>query len=123
DYMQVIPKEADRTVTVDRPRLLDTLKRMSILSSDRSTNADKFEMQKDMLRVTSQNPDLGDAKEEIHVAYGGTPLQIGLNACYLMDVLSVMEAPQMNVELCDELSPGVLKPIGEVGASTRYTAV
>src|SRR5712671_6664532 len=123
DYMQVIPKEADRTVTVDRPRLLDTLKRMSILSSDRSTNAVKFELQKDMLRVTSQNPDLGDAKEEIPVAYGGTPLQIGFNARYLMDVLSVMEAPQMNVELCDELSPGVLKPIGEAGAATRYTAV
>src|SRR5438270_11116761 len=122
DYMQVIPKEADRTVTVDRPRLLDTLKRMSILSSDRSTNAVKFELQKDMLRVTSQNPDLGDAKEEIPVAYGGTPLQIGFNARYLMDVLSVVEAPQMNVELCDELSPGVLKPIGEAGAATRYTA-
>jgi len=123
DYMQVIPKEADRTVTVDRPRLLDTLKRMSILSSDRSTNAVKLELQKDMLRVTSQNPDLGDAKEEIPVAYGGTPLQIGFNARYLMDVLSVVEAPQMNVELCDELSPGVLKPIGEAGAATRYTAV
>ena len=124
DYMQVIPKEADRTVTVDRPRLLDTLKRMSILSSDRSTNAVKFELQKDMLRVTSQNPDLGDAKEEIPVSYGGTPLQIGFNARYLMDVLSVVEAPQMNVELCDELSPGVLKPIGEAGApATRYTAV
>src|SRR2546425_64795 len=123
DYMQVIPKEADRTVPVDRPRLLDTLKRMSILSGDRSTNAVKLELQKDMLRVTSQNPDLGDAKEEIPVAYGGTPLQIGFNARYLMDVLSVVEAPQMNVELCDELSPGVLKPIGEAGASTRYTAV
>jgi DNA polymerase-3 subunit beta len=123
DYMQVIPKEADRTVTVDRPRLLDTLKRMSILSSDRATNAVKFELQKDMLRVTSQNPDLGDAKEEIPVSYGGTPLQIGFNARYLMDVLSVIEAPQMNVELCDELSPGVLKPIGEAGAGTRYTAV
>src|SRR3979409_1885461 len=103
DYMQVIPKEADRTVTVDRPRLLDTLKRMSILSSDRSTNAVKFELQKDMLRVTSQNPDLGDAKEEIPVAYAGTPLQIGFNARYLMDVLSVVESPQMNGELCDEL--------------------
>jgi DNA polymerase-3 subunit beta len=123
DYMQVIPKEADRTVTVDRPRLLDTLKRMSILSSDRSTNAVKFELQKDLLRVTSQNPDLGDAKEEIPVAYAGTPLQIGFNARYLMDVLSVIEAPQMNVELCDELSPGVLKPVGEPGAATRYTAV
>src|SRR5205823_9007507 len=102
DYMQVIPKEADRTVTVDRPRLLDTLQRMSILSSDRSTNAVKFELQKDLLRVTSQNPDLGDAKEEIPVTYGGTPLQIGFNARYLMDVLSVVDAQQMNVELCDE---------------------
>jgi DNA polymerase-3 subunit beta len=61
DYMQVIPKEADRTVTVDRPRLLDTLRRMSILSSDRTTNAVKFELGKDTLKVTSQNPDLGDA--------------------------------------------------------------
>ena len=80
-------------------------------------------MQKDLLRVTSQNPDLGDAKEEIPVSYGGSPLQIGFNARYLMDVLSVVEAPQVNVELCDELSPGVLKPIGEEGAVTRYTAV
>ena len=124
DYMQVIPKEADRTVTVDRPRLLDTLRRMSILSSDRTTNAVKFELGKDTLKVTSQNPDLGDAKEEIPVIYAGTPLQIGFNARYLMDVLTAVDAPQMDVELCDELSPGVLKPTGQAaGVATRYTAV
>src|SRR5256885_14727179 len=87
DYMQVIPKEADRTVTVDRPRLLDTLKRMSILSSDRSTNAVKFELQKDMLRVTSQNPDLGDAKEEITVASGGTARPLGFKTRHLVGAL------------------------------------
>ncbi len=123
DYMQVIPKEADRTVTVDRPRLLDTLKRMSLLSSDRSTNAVRFELQEGSLKVTSQNPDLGDAKEEIPVAYKGLPLQIGFNARYLMDVLQVVDAEQMKVELCDELSPGVLKPAGDPGAGARYTAV
>ena len=123
DYMQVIPKEADRTVTVDRPRLLETLKRMSLLSSDRSTNAVKFELLTDILRVSSQNPDLGDAKEEIPVTYGGQPMQIGFNARYLMDVLSVVDSAQMNVELCDELSPGVLKPTGDAGVGTRYTAV
>jgi DNA polymerase-3 subunit beta len=123
DYMQVIPKEADRTITVDRPRLLDTLKRMSLLSSDRSTNAVRFELQEGSLRVTSQNPDLGDAREEIPVSYKGTPLQIGFNARYLMDVLQVVDTPQMNVELCDELSPGVLKPTGDPGAGARYTAV
>ena len=123
DYMQVIPKEADRTVTVDRPRLLDTLKRMSLLSSDRSTNAVRFELQEGTLRVTSQNPDLGDAREEIPVTYKGTPLNIGFNARYLMDVLQVVDTAQMNVELCDELSPGVLKPFGDPGAGARYTAV
>jgi DNA polymerase III subunit beta len=123
DYMQVIPKEADRTVTVDRPRFLETLRRMSLLSSDRSTNAVKLELSEGALRVTSQNPDLGDAKEEIPVTYSGTPLSIGFNARYLMDVLQVMEAPPIAVELCDELSPGVLKPAGGEAGSSRYTAV
>src|SRR5438128_2182747 len=123
DYQQVIPKEADRTITVDRPRLLDTLKRMSLLSSDRSTNAVRLELQEGSLKVTSQNPDLGDAKEEIPVSYKGQPLQIGFNARYLMDVLQVVDTAQMNVELCDELSPGVLKPAGDPGLGVRYTAV
>ena len=121
DYQQVIPKEADRTMTVDRPRLLETLKRMSLLSSDRSTNAVRFELSEDSLRVTSQNPDLGDAREDIPVTYKGQPLQIGFNARYLMDVLQVVETEKMNVELCDELSPGVLKPTDQGAA--RYTAV
>jgi DNA polymerase III subunit beta len=123
DYAQVIPKEAERTVTVDRPRLLDTLKRMSLLSSDRSTNAVKLELSTDSLKITSQNPDLGDAKEEIQVSYGGQNLQIGFNARYLMDVLQVTDAAQVNLELCDELSPGVLKPAGDVAGGARYTAV
>jgi DNA polymerase-3 subunit beta len=123
DYQQVIPKEADRIITVDRPRLLDTLKRMSLISSDRSTNAVRFELSENSLRVTSQNPDLGDAREELAVSYKGLPLQIGFNARYLMDVLQVVDAAQMSVELCDELSPGVLKPAGDPGTGARYTAV
>jgi len=123
DYMQVIPKEAERTLQIDRPRLLETLKRMSLLSSDRSTNAVKFELNKDALRVSSQNPDLGDAREDIPVTYGGTPMQIGFNARYLMDVLQVVDTPQVRLELCDELSPGVLKPSAEGAPEARYTAV
>src|SRR5438132_1563237 len=122
DYQQVIPKESERTVTVDRPRLLDTLKRMSLLSSDRSTNAVKLELTEGSLKVTSQNPDLGDAREDIPIEYTGQPMQIGFNARYLMDVLQVVDAGQINVELSDELSPGVLRPTAELGGA-RYTAV
>jgi DNA polymerase-3 subunit beta len=110
-------------VQVDRPRFLETLRRMSLMSSDRSTNAVKLELSEGSLRVTSQNPDLGDAREDIPVAYTGAPMQIGFNARYLMDVLQVMDTPQTAVELCDELSPGVLKPVGGEPSTARYTAV
>jgi DNA polymerase-3 subunit beta len=123
DYMQVIPKEADRTVQIDRPRFLETLRRMSLMSSDRSTNAVKIELSEGSLRVSSQNPDLGDAREDIPVAYTGAPMQIGFNARYLMDVLQVMDTQQTAVELCDELSPGVLKPVSSEPSTARYTAV
>ena len=88
-----------------------------------STNAVKIELQTDLLRVSSQNPDLGEAKEEIVVAYQGTPLQIGFNARYLMDILQVIDTPQVRLELCDELSPGVLKPATDGTPESRYTAV
>lgn len=123
DYMQVIPKEADRTLQIDRPHMLETLKRMSLLSSDRATNAVKLELSKDLLRVSSQNPDLGEAKEEIAVTYDGAAMQIGFNARYLMDVLQVTDTPQVRLELCDELSPGVLKPATDGTPDARYTAV
>ncbi len=123
DYMQVIPKEAERTVQVDRARLLETLKRMSLMSSDRTTNAVKIELTTDQLRISSQNPDLGEAREDIAVTYPGQPLSIGFNARYLMDILQVVETPIVRLELCDELSPGVLKPHTEGTADSRYTAV
>lgn len=123
DYMQVIPKEADRTLLIDRSRLIETLRRVSLLSSDRATSAVKFELSAGNLKVTSQNPDLGDAKEDLPVAYEGASMTIGFNARYLMDVLQVLETPQVALELCDELSPGVLKPAGGDEATARYTAV
>jgi DNA polymerase-3 subunit beta len=50
-------------------------------------------------------------------------MQIGFNARYLMDVLQVMDTQQTAVELCDELSPGVLKPVSSEPSTARYTAV
>ena len=124
DYGQVIPKEAERTVTIDRSRFLETLKRMTVISSDRATNPVRLELSEGTLRVTSQNPDLGDAREALPVEYAGSALSIGFNARYLMDVLNVVDAAQVNLELSDELSPGVLKPKAEEGAvAQRYTAV
>jgi DNA polymerase-3 subunit beta len=118
DYRQVIPKAGDKVLQVGRTRLLETLRRISLLASDKS-HAVKLELGKGNLRVVSQNPDLGEAKEDVTVEYQGEPLKIGFNARYLIDVLQVLDSEDVVVELADDLSPGVVKPKGEEG----YTAV
>ncbi len=118
DYKQVIPKAGEKVLKVGRVRLLETLRRVSILASDKS-HAVKLELGKGNLRVVSQNPDLGEAREDVTVEYQGEPLKIGFNARYVIDVLQVLSAEDVAFEMADDLSPGVLHPAGEEG----YTAV
>jgi DNA polymerase-3 subunit beta len=120
DYKQVIPKPGEKIVTLGRVRFLETLRRVSLLSSDKS-HAVKLELSAGALRVLSQNPDLGDAREDVPVEYAGEPLKIGFNSRYLTDVVAALKADDVRLELADDLSPGVLKGAGEADAG--YTAV
>jgi len=120
DYRQVIPKQGEKLLTVGRERLLATLRRISLLSTDKA-HAVKLELAKGSLRVLSQNPDLGEAKEEVPVEFAGEPLKIGFNARYLLDVLAVLKSDDVQLELADDLSPGVLRGKGE--RDQGFTAV
>jgi DNA polymerase-3 subunit beta len=120
DYRQVIPRAGDKTVKLGRIRFLETLRRISLLSTDKA-HAVRLELAPETLRVTSQNPDLGDAKEELPVDYSGQPLKIGFNARYLMDVLVALQTDDVVFELNDDLSPGVLRAPAE--KEQGYTAV
>jgi DNA polymerase-3 subunit beta len=126
DYRQVIPKAGEKSFSVGRDRFLDALRRVSLLSSEKA-HAVKLELAPGLLRVLSQNPDLGEAKEEVPVEYQGEPLKIGFNARYIMDVLAALAALEpaaiqdVRMELADDLSPGVLRPAGE--SATQFTAV
>jgi DNA polymerase-3 subunit beta len=108
-YDQVIPKDNDRAVVVSRLAFLDALKRVSLMSSDK-TQGVRVAVEKGRLRVESDNPDLGAAKEEIDVAYKGTAMQIGFNARYFIELLSEIETPEIRLELSGELDPGVVRP-------------
>jgi DNA polymerase III subunit beta len=120
DYRQVIPKPGDRAVKLGRDRFQETLRRVSLLSTDKA-HAVKLELSKGILKVTSQNPDLGEAKEEVPVDYEGEPLKIGFNARYILDVLAVVQSKDVSFELADDLSPGVLRGADE--ADQGFTAV
>jgi DNA polymerase III subunit beta len=120
DYRQVIPKAGEKVVKLGRGRLLETLRRISLLSTDKA-HAVKLELAKGTLKVLSQNPDLGEAKEDVPVEYDGDALKIGFNARYLMDVLGVLKSGDVTLELADDLSPGVVRGADEVDQG--FTAV
>lgn len=118
EYQRVIPKEGEKQVMVKRSQFFDALKRIALLSADKSS-AVKLSLSENLLRITANNPELGEAKDDLEVAYRGPSLTIGFNARYLLDVLSALETDEVTLELGDEHSPGVLHAPGD----RSYTAV
>jgi DNA polymerase-3 subunit beta len=118
EYQRVIPKEGEKVLNLPKSRFLDGLKRIALLSADKS-NAVKLTLGEGFMRITSQNPDLGEARDDLPIEYKGPDLTVGFNARYLMDVLGVMDTDNVVLELGDEHSPGVLHPPSDRG----YTAV
>ncbi len=118
EYQRVIPKQGEKQLLVSKLRFLEALKRISLLSADKS-NAVKVSLAEGQLRIAANNPDLGEAKDDLPVPYKGADITIGFNARYLIDVLSVMDTEDVSVELGDEHSPGVL----HAPQDKSYTAV
>lgn len=115
DYNKVIPKDNPYVVKVEHEALLRSLRRVSILSSERYKGV-KIDLKDGKLLISANNPDLGEAVEEIEVEYGGKPLTVGFNARYLMDVLGVFrEGVEVELEVKDEVSPSVMRSAGDDG--------
>jgi DNA polymerase III subunit beta len=118
-YERVIPKANDKHIEFERDRLTNAVKRVALLSNERS-RAVKFQIEKDKVDVTSSSPDLGEAKETLPVEYSGAPLQICFNAQYVLDFLSVVSTDVVSLDLKDEMSQAVMKPVGAEGYEYTY---
>jgi len=109
NYRQVIPKSAGSAVVLPGDPLAHALRRVVLLSAERS-RAVRMELSNGRLVVSSNNPDLGEATEELDVDYAGDDLQIGFNARYLLDVLAATHTKEVRLNLQDELSPMQIRP-------------
>jgi DNA polymerase-3 subunit beta len=109
NYMEVISRDNDRHVMVDRERLLSTIKRISLVANER-TRAVRFDFAPGKLTVSSTNPELGDARETVPIDYAGQPFFVGLNAAYVMDFLSATDTPSVSLDLKDENSQCIGRP-------------
>jgi len=65
------------------------------------------------MEISSSNPELGEAREEVEIDYAGESLTSRFNARYLIDVLSVLGETEVELLLRDELSPAIMRPAGD----------
>ncbi len=108
NYRQVIPSDATQRITLEREQLLQSVRRVALLSSDRSGSL-CFHFSENNLDITSNTPEVGEAKESISIMYKGPNLSIAFNPEFLMDPLKNLNDDYVALELIDEMSPGVFK--------------
>ena len=99
-------------VMVEKDVLTHAVKRVSILSKEK-TNAVKLQLDKGMLILSTNNPEVGEASEELSIDYKGEEITIGFNSRYLLDVLTAMDRQNVTLELSDPLSPCLIKEVGD----------
>ena len=110
-YERVIPKGNDKTIEFDRERLTNGVRRVALLSNERS-RAVKFEIDNGKVEVTSSSSEFGEAREQIPVDYSGAAMTISFNAQYVLDFLNVVDTDVVSLSLKDEVSQAVMKPVG-----------
>ncbi len=118
NYKPVIPAGSETPATIERSGFTQSLRRISILS-DEKTKGVKFEFEKGSLTVSTTNPGLGEAKEQIDIDYSGKEITVGFNARYILDFLNVMTEDEVIMHVTDELSAVLIRD----GDRDDFTAV
>jgi DNA polymerase-3 subunit beta len=109
NYEAVIPKGNPNNLEISRVKITDAIRRVSLLSTERSRGI-RFNIEQDLIKLYSSNPEIGEARDKVIVEYKGSELEIGFNSQYLLDFMTAIKAEKVRFELKDENSAVLLKP-------------
>jgi DNA polymerase-3 subunit beta len=114
DYQRVIPTSNDKVLTLDAREFAQAVDRVSTISADK-TRAVKLGVARDKLTLSVINPDSGTATEEVGASYSASPLEIGFNARYLLDITGQIEGKEVRFLLSDAGSPTLIEDAEDQG--------
>lgn len=98
----------DNRVKINRVPFLESLKRINLFTED-VFHTIQLQLQGDTMVLTSQNADLGNAKDEQKIDYAGEPLTLGFNCRYFIETLQVMECETVEAYISSENSPCLMR--------------
>ena len=110
NYQQVIPKETHQRIKLERELLLQCVHRAALVCSEKA-NSIKMKLSSNLLELTAQSPDFGEAHESMAISYSGPELQVAFNPAFLIDPLRALTKDEVFFEVKDEVSPGVFKTL------------
>jgi DNA polymerase III subunit beta len=123
DYERVLPKGDAHVATIDRAGLQSALARVAQFADERS-RACRVEFKAGELRAFASSVESGESEESIACEYAGPDMEIGFNASYLMEFLSVSPGPNVLLRVTDEKNAGELRPASEAaGDQYRYVVM
>ena len=110
NYQRVIPSEFHKKLTINVDALHSAVRRATIVARE---NAHRivFRTEPGKLVLTAESAMVGNVREEVEIEREGEDVEIAFNARYLLDVLNVLDAETIQLELTEPLRPGVLRPI------------
>ena len=110
NYDAAIPKENPFSLTINRQELLGSLKRMANFSN-KTTYQVRFKMAGNELQITAQDIDFSnEAFERLQCEFDGEDMEIGFNARFLSEMLSVLDTDDVTLMLSEPNRPGIIKP-------------
>ncbi len=110
NYQQVIPKETHQRIKLERELFQQCVHRAALVCSEKA-NSVKLKVATNLLEITAQSPDFGEAHESMAINYSGPDLQVAFNPAFMMDPLKALTKDEIFFELKDEVSPGVFKTL------------
>lgn len=110
NYNSVIPKNNDRTLTVDRNNLIEVLKRITPFANC-SSELMKIHIQQNCLRIEAEDYEFAKTATETMAAdYDGIDMQIGFKSSALLGVLDNIKSSEVQILLSDPSRAGLIQP-------------
>ncbi|MFH7026940.1 MAG: DNA polymerase III subunit beta [Heteroscytonema crispum UTEX LB 1556] len=121
-YRQLIPRQFEREVTLDRRQFLSTLERIAVLA-DQKNNLVKISIDAgaDEITLSVEAQDVGSGRETMPAQISGEDIEIAFNVKYLMEGLKALPSQEIQMHLNGNLTPVIFTPLG--GLKMTYLAM
>ena len=110
NYRQVIPKDTEHRVKIERELFLECVHRAALVTSEKS-NSIKLKMSDNLMELTGSSAEYGESHESMAIAYTGPEVQVNFNPTFLIEPLRALSQDEVYFEFKDELNPGIIKTL------------